>query len=89
METPESKVFIDYNNKICTTRMMGETPLSTVGSEIQLNQLKFMTTADTSFGEYRDYSSPITYRALSPSPRRNRGSLLYSGSSVPLETTME
>ena len=48
-----------------------------------------MTTADTSFGEYRDYNSPITYRALSPSPRRNRGSLILSGSSMPLEVTEE
>ena len=37
METPGSKVFIDFNNKASTTNRMGETPLSTVGSELHLN----------------------------------------------------
>ena len=55
-------------------------------SEINFNH-KFMGTSDTSFGEYQDYS-PLTFRAYSPSPRRNRGSLLFSGS-LPLGVNME
>ena len=85
MASPGSNIFADFRSKI-TTRL-DETPLSTVGSEIQLNQFKFMATSDTSFGEYQD-TSPITFRALSPSPRRIRGSLILSGS-MPLDVTEE
>ena len=55
-----------------------------VGSEAQLNtnHLKFGHTADTGFGIYNkhEYTSPMTYRVDSPSPRRNRNSLIASGS---------
>jgi len=87
---PNSATLPGYqqHNSYMPKLRLGDAPLSTVGSELQINQFKFMHTSDTSFGEYRDYGSPMTYRAVSPSIRRNRGSLIMSDS-LPLEVTTE
>ena len=86
-ENSPSKAFTDCSSKKTNIRLE-ETPLSAVGSEMNFtNQYRMMGTSDTSFGEYQDYS-PLTFRAYSPSPRRNRGSLIFSGS-MPLAATAE
>ena len=53
--------------------------LVSVGSEVQFNN-KFSATTDNGFGQYKqDYTSPMTYRANSPSPMKDRNSLTSAG----------
>ena len=85
-DNSSSKAFTDCSSKKTNIRL-DDTPLSNVGSEMNFNANRFMGTSDTSFGDYQDYS-PLTFRAYSPSPRRNRGSLIFSGS-MPFAVTTE